>query len=187
MSMLILKILAAIGAIALLGARVFSRVITPKARGILVIVISSTFGIGWLQYVISLYFSGFVPSISKHQHSLIQIATNPDQARLAFFFNIGVSIAAIIAGIFLGNYYIRVRPPAQRQVIGTVQSLNPLKSRNGAREMVSVQLPSGEVVTVLLASGGALTRGDRVTLIEQPRILGNPNYKIATNVSGTVA
>jgi len=95
-----------------------------------------------------------------------------------------LSIAGIIA-VMYAMFWWPAKVP--RSVAGTVQSagvVSVARVSGATREAASIRLEDGTVVTAQVASGGPLAPGDRVRLLEQPRLLVGPAYQVVSKVSG---
>lgn len=92
---------------------------------------------------------------------------------------LGVVVGAcVLVGLFLA---IRMPSGAPVSLVGVVQSsgsISVAKIQGGTREAASVLLPDGKVVTAYVVSGGPLSPGDKVRVLEQPRALGDSVYQV---------
>ena len=67
------------------------------------------------------------------------------------------------------------------RVAGIVESSGPInlgKMSGGTREIASVRLTNGALVSAPVVSGGPLTAGDTVTLLEEPKSIGVSAYQV---------
>jgi hypothetical protein len=90
----------------------------------------------------------------------------------------------LVVGAFL---LFRWSGSAPVQVSGVVESAGAVsvaKISGGTRERATVRLTNGAVVFAFVASGGPLSPGDRVTLLEERRLLGGPVYQIVAQDHG---
>jgi hypothetical protein len=92
---------------------------------------------------------------------------------------LGVVVGAcVLLGLFLA---IRMPSGAPINLVGVVQSsgsISVAKIQGGTREAASVVLSDGNVVTAHVISGGPLSPGDKVRVLEQRRMLGSSVYQV---------
>ena len=68
-----------------------------------------------------------------------------------------------------------------RRLAGVVESTGAIsvaKIQGGTREEASIRLSDGTLVFAYVVSGGPLSEGDRVLLLEAHRPLGGPVYQV---------
>jgi len=95
-----------------------------------------------------------------------------------------VVICALLVLVLTMKYYPGLVP--SRTVVGVVQSsgIVPAAGENqDGLEVATIQLADGDMVLADVIFGGPLSRGDVVTLTEQPRLLNSPNYEVMAKSS----
>jgi hypothetical protein len=105
-----------------------------------------------------------------------------DEVRYWSAKEIARATAAIIALLFFvaASVFNRAEPTGN-QVAGIVLSSGAIargKAQGGTREAATVRLPSGRIVSAMVISGGPLSPGAHVTLLERARLVGGPTYDI---------
>ena len=89
-------------------------------------------------------------------------------------------LVLLLVVAFLFFAYGNARSPGQN-VPGVVLSSGATSFSGvgrGTREVALVQLSSGRTVSALVISGGPLSRGTRVTLLERSRLWGGQAYEV---------
>ena len=97
------------------------------------------------------------------------------------------TIVSIIAAVLFVGLFLASRWPASapRSLTGTVQnsgSVSVARVQGGTQSAASVRLSNGNLVTAYVVSGGPVTPGDKVRLLEQANLFGAPVYQIVAKV-----
>jgi hypothetical protein len=90
----------------------------------------------------------------------------------------GVLAVVLIVGVFLLFRWSGSEPT---RLAGVVESAGPVsvaKIQGATREQASVRLADGTLVLAYVVSGGPLSEGDRVLLLEANRPLGGSVYQV---------
>jgi hypothetical protein len=91
----------------------------------------------------------------------------------------------VIAAVFLAP---KLPWGASHTVDGIVESAGPLNfgkySGGGVREVATVRLSNGQIVTTGVSSGGPLSPGDHVAVLEQPHLVGPSAFVVVAKTRG---
>jgi hypothetical protein len=96
----------------------------------------------------------------------------------------GVLAACLVVGG--GFVLLNWSGSTPRPLSGVVQSVGPIsvsRVHGATQEAASVRLPNGSLVTAYVASGGPISPGDTVRILEQPRLVGWPSYEVVSKES----
>jgi hypothetical protein len=97
---------------------------------------------------------------------------------------VGVVVVALLLAAF---FVFRWSGSTPNRVAGVVEATGPVsvaRVSGATREVASVRLGNGLVVSAPVASGGPLSPGDKVILLEEPRFLVSPAYQVVGKDTG---
>lgn len=99
-----------------------------------------------------------------------------EQPKSRTFFD--VLVLALIVGVFLLFRWSGSEPRRLDGVVESTGTISVAKIKGGTREEASVRLADGTLVFAVVVSGGPLSKGDKVLLLEASRPLGGPVYQV---------
>ena len=93
------------------------------------------------------------------------------------------NVAGLLAVVFAVAVFLLFRwsTSSSTSMTGIVESsgtISVARIKGGTREAASVRLADGRIVEAYVVSGGPLSKGDAVYLVEQRRVLGGPVYQV---------
>ncbi len=99
----------------------------------------------------------------------------------------GVLVGGFSVIVLIAVFFVVFRWPtaAPEPVTGTVESsgaVSVARVSGATREAASIRLDDGRLVIAQVGGGGPLSPGDKVRLLEQSRILGEPAFQVVAKV-----
>ena len=92
--------------------------------------------------------------------------------------------AAILLSAYVAWHLPSGSPISHAGVVQTSGSISASRIKGGTREAATVLLADGTVVTAYVVSGGALSAGDRVRVLEQRALLGPSAFQVVAREAG---
>ena len=90
----------------------------------------------------------------------------------------GVLAVLFIVTVFLLFQWSGSAPTQLHGVVESAGAINLGRTSGGTRESAMVRLDDRTLVKAYVISGGPLTSGDKVALLEEHRLLGGPIYQV---------
>ena len=95
----------------------------------------------------------------------------------------GVFVGGFSVIVLIVVFFVVFRWPtaAPKPVTGTVESsgtVSVAKVSGATREAASIRLDDGRLVIAQVSAGGPLSPGDKVRILEQSRVFGQPAFQV---------
>ena len=96
---------------------------------------------------------------------------------------IGVFAGAVVACLVIVGGFVLLNwsGSAPQSLSGVVETVGPVsvsRVHGASQEAASVRLSNGALVTAYVVSGGPISPGDPVRVLEQSRLVGWPSYEV---------
>ena len=97
---------------------------------------------------------------------------------------IAIGVVVVLVAVYLAWHLPSGGPISHTGVVQTSGSIGASRIKGGTQEAALVLLENGAVVTAYVASGGALSAGDHVRVLEQKALLGPSAFQVVAKEPG---